>query len=498
VKGTEAGPILSRGSLVVDVEPNAAGLDADELRDAISREAGVRVTSSPTNAGAAGGDTDARSGATRLVVRSGGAHALRFELIDPSGRRVERAIELPEEGGVKARDTAALVAASLLEDEAAALLAALRAESAKPPVEDLEPPPTKKKPRLRLVPPLHACSAYPERPRKFGADFAPYIGTSAVQPPGTVRSLSLQFFGGHEAGVEGVEVAPVVALGGEFVCGVQVAGLAAWVSGPVRGVAFAGGLERATRADGVVFGGLGSLASDVTGVQFGGFGTWADSIRGVQFSGFGAVTVHTVTGVQAAGLSMADEIHGLQLGAIDIAGAVYGAQIGIVDVARTSDVSVGLVTIVVEGRTHLQAFASSDGVATLALQHGSRWVHNFYGGSVSFGSDKPIAAGPLVGVGVHVPIGPRAFVDVDLISHLLFDPNRSVTPQSQWQGRVIAGVELAPGFSLFAGPSYQALLVPTGQTPNVHPGFVLKGSGNIQTDATVYAWPGLVAGMQLL
>ena len=406
-------------SLEVDVEPGAAGLDADALRGAIAREAQVFVTSAAEN------------GAPRLLVRSHGETGLRFELVDPTGRHVERTIDLADEAGEAPShrlDTAALVAASLLEDEASELLATLRSSAASKPA--AAPPPSPKAPAegsAQHVSTLNdACVTRPELVRPIGADLFPHVGTSRFEPPGTVRRASIELVGGTFEGVSGVQFSPLLSFGGKFLCGAGVSVLGGWIDGPLRGVTVSGLFERTGE---IVYGasvaGLLAVSSDVTGAQVAGGATWAENLRGVQgagvstivrsrvqgvqvtggvawasdvaglqWSGVASVALERMRGVQVSPISLAGDVRGLQVGAFNLAGPVRGVQVGVINVARTSDASLGLVSIVTEGRTNLQTFASSDGVVSTALQHGGRWVHNFYGGSISFAGQRASPRGP--------------------------------------------------------------------------------------------------------
>jgi hypothetical protein len=503
----EAAPLPNPDAegLAVDIEPGAGGLDAAALRAAIARETGVSI------AGAVTPQT------TRLVVRQDGPSTLRFQLVEPGGRRaVERSVDLGTVERGSAVDTAAFVAANLLQDEASSLLATLRAREAAPPK-------PKQPPRLELNP----CEARtPNVVTPVGADVAPYVGTSSFEKTGTVRHVSLEFVGGHHAGVRGLQFSPFLSWGGETLCGVQVAGLGAHTSGPVTGATVAGlvsyhggALAGANLAgfgswiDGPVTGaslaGLGIRTEDVTGVAAAGFMTvsrnvqggqlsgainWADGTSGVQLAGVGAFTARRMNGVQLATLTFASEVSGAQLGAFNIGGYVKGVQLGLFNVARTSDASIGMVSIVSEGRTHVDAWAASDATTSVALQHGSKWVHNYYGGTLSFAGDAGVAMGPLIGIGVHLPAAP-VFVDIDAIAHLLFDAKESGVPQTLNQARAIVGLQLAPAFAVYAGPTFNALLTKAGEAPRAGTFSGLEWTeGNV--DQTTYFWPGLLAGVR--
>jgi hypothetical protein len=238
-----------------------------------------------------------------------------------------------------------------------------------------------------------------------------------------------------------------------------------------------------------------TVSRHVEGAQITGAINWADSITGVQAAGLGAFTARQMKGVQLAALSFASEVSGAQLGVLNIGGYVKGVQLGVVNFARTSDASIGVLSFVTEGRTHLDAWAASDATASVAVQHGSRLVHNYYGGTVSFAGDAGVAVGPLLGIGVHLPAAPL-FVDIDVIAHVLFDPQDSSSePQSLNQARVTVGLQIAPGFAAYVGPTFNALMTKPGQATRVNTLPALGWTAE-SADQVTYFWPGVVAGVR--
>jgi hypothetical protein len=450
-------------------------------------------------------------------VLGDGSSKVRFQLVEPGGRRiVERSVDLGTVAPGSAVDTAAFVAANLLQDEASALLSSLRARAAAPPPKPVPP---------RLV--LSPCEARtPDITTPIGADVAPYVGTSSFEKTGTVRHVSLEFVGGHHAGVRGLQFSPLLSWGGESVCGVQFgglgthtsgsvtgasvagllgyhggsvlglsfAGLGGWIEGSATGVSFAGLALRTEDVTGLTAAGFMSVSRHVEGVQLSGLLDWADSASGVQAAGIGAFTARRMKGLQVAPLSFASEVSGAQLGVMNIGGYVKGVQLGVVNIARTSDASIGLLSFVSEGRTHLDAWAASDATASIALQHGSKWVHNYYGGTVSFSGDGGVAFGPLLGIGMHLPLEPL-FFDLDVIAHVFFDERGVNPPQSLQQARLTVGLQIAPAFALYAGPTFNALLTKPGETPHVQTFPALQWT-EASTDQVTYFWPGLVAGVR--
>jgi hypothetical protein len=229
----------------------------------------------------------------------------------------------------------------------------------------------------------------------------------------------------------------------------------------------------------------------VRGAEVGGLIGWADCVTGAQVNGLLSVTSRTLTGFQLAPIAMADEIRGAQVGTVAIAGDVHGAQVGLVSVARTSDASVGLVTIVTQGRTTLHGALGSDGIASVAVQHGSRLVHNYSGGAFSFGG-KSVGFGPLIGIGLHAYEDAGFFVAVDVLATVLFSSG-SGDPQSDYQARAVAGLRLSPSFALYAGPFYDAHFVPDGQTTLAYDGAFLTQTSRTG-GGTLHLSPGLVVG----
>ncbi len=439
------------GALVVDIEPGAGGLDAQQLRDAIAREAAVRVTDVGS------------SGSPRLVVRGDGGHGLTFRLVGSGERDVERTIVLPEGSESKQLSTAGLVAASLLENDAAELLSRLRAEAKKAEPAPAAAPVPKRRPSPRPLPPCTA--ARPELVRFFGADVAPFVGMSAFEPAGTVRNVSVELVGGGASGVAGLEFSPLVSFNNGFVCGLQLSGFGNWTSDRVRGVTLSGAIG------------------------------WADSVDGVQFNGLLSVTTHTIRGFQLSPITMADEVRGMQLGAFNIAGDVHGLQLGVVNVARTADASIAPVTLVTSGRTNLQAFVTTNAVTSIAVQHGSRLIHNFYGGSFSAAAKNGVGFGPLIGIGLHAHEDAYWFLDFDVLAHVLFGLTGSANPQALYEARVVAGARLSPSFALYAGPAFDVLTVQSGQEARALDGLVSKKTVTT-SNGTLHLSPGLVAGVR--
>lgn len=307
--------------------------------------------------------------------------------------------------------------------------------------------------------------------------------------------MQIAGLGAHTSGsVTGVAAAGLAAFHGGDLVGASLAGFGSWIEGTTTGVSAAGLAMRTGDVAGFAAAGFMTVSGKVQGGQLSGAIDWADGASGIQVAGLAAFTAHRMTGVQLATLSFASEVSGAQLGVLNIGGYVKGAQIGLVNIARTSDASIGMLSIVSEGRTHADAWAATDATASVALQHGSKWVHNYYGFTMSFAGDSGTALGPLLGIGVHLPAAP-VFVDIDAICHVLFDPQESGTPQTLNQARAVVGLQIAPEFAVYAGPTFNALITKAGEAPRAGTLSGLEWTEG-DTDQTTYFWPGLTAGVR--
>lgn len=290
---------------------------------------------------------------------------------------------------------------------------------------------------VAVVAPAKPCSsAAPRWP--VGADLLPWVGTSSI-PRGrsATRVLSLNVVAGLSGGLEGVEIGSVGNLQTRFVCGLQIAGAANVVTGPVRGMQIAG-------------------------------------------------VVNVATG----------DVHGVQLGVVNYAARVRGVQLGVLNVAKDSDYSLGLINVIRDGRTHVDAWvAGESGLAAVALKHGGKYWHSIYGvGSkltVQNGASFDFVA--LLGLGAHIPTPhQRLYVDLDGLVHLIhrFDDDDQIATLAQL--RAVLGVRLLDWLSVYAGPSL-SLMLSDGEARPRSPSFAHTIGSAV--DSRLETWPGIVTGV---
>ena len=207
---------------------------------------------------------------------------------------------------------------------------------------------------------VSAAMAQDLTPVEVGVDLVPTIGTSSSMMGTDVRALSLNALGGYSGAVDGIELSMGVNIERYYLSGVQFAGFANLVGTDVDGIQGASALNLVGR--------------DVEGIQMsGGVNLVGGVMDGVQMAAGLNVVAEQVDGVQlSGGANLARDVSGAQIAPLNVAGGhVDGVQIGVVNVARTSDFSLGVVNVILEGRTHIDLTVDelSLGTVTLSLIH---------------------------------------------------------------------------------------------------------------------------------
>ncbi len=309
-----------------------------------------------------------------------------------------------------------------------------------------------------------------------------------------------------------------LAVGGNVVqgdmTGAQLAVGANWVNGTAGGIQAAVGLNVARRS-----GTLGQLAvganvsgTSLAGAQLAVGANWtAGDFGGVQgAAGFNRVQgrmaglqmavgmnwAAETRGAQVSVLNVGGDVTGAQVGIVNVAGRVNGLQLGIVNVAREleSGVPVGLVSIARNGQFHVEAFGNDFNYANTAIKVGSRHLYTtlVLGLGTAEGSRGPSHWSLGVGLGAHLPLSERLFLDVDAVSHTLYDWDASFTGNRLLhQLRVVAGFQVARRLALIGGPTLNVMHDTTG-----------AAVGNVSRlshwdAAGVLVWPGVQLGLRI-
>ena len=500
-------------------------LDAEELRAAVARELGARVTLAD------------RAGAPNtLTLRAGPAGHVVLSYRAADGHLTERTLDLPgsREPAVK---VLALLAGNLVRDEAAELTALLKKKRAgTPPLEtppaDAVPlpapspsapdptlgPPSPSPPALpapQLSPLPDHLDSHPPDPRTsgpaaitarcvpegaphggIGVDFAPFVGTSSFTGLSSVRRFSLNILGGVSAGLDGFEMGGLVNVESAFTCGAQFAGIANLTLGPVHGAQVSVGVNLGLGLRGLQVGLVDVAVGDGRGAQLGLVDVTSGAFSGVQM-GLIEVAAGDLRGGQIGLVNVgAGAVHGAQVGLVNVAGgAVTGVQVGLVNVAETCSFCLGLVNVIRRGRLHLDLWGQESGLLMAGVKHGGDHFHSIYGiGVEPFGRSPRLAFA--LGIGGHLPLSERFFTDLDLIGYSLHDLPSFTSSAMLVQARLVLGVRVALPLAIYAGPSFNVANTSNSRDAGLSPyppSFALStGIGTVQ------GGPGAVLGLQAL
>ncbi|NVI97787.1 caspase family protein [Myxococcus sp. AM009] len=296
--------------------------------------------------------------------------------------------------------------------------------------------------------------------------------------------------------------------------GTQLAIGGNWTHGKAEGVQAAIGLNLA-RASGT----LGQLAvganvsgTSLAGAQLAVGGNWtAGDVDGVQGAvGFNHVR-DRVTGLQVAvGLNWAAEARGAQLSLLNVGGDVKGAQVGLVNVAGRlnglqlglvnvsreleSGVPVGLVSIARNGQFHVEAFGNDFNYANTAIKVGSRYLYTtlVLGMGSMEGARGPSHWSLGLGLGAHIPVSERFFLDVDAVTNTLYDWSVSFEGNSLLhQLRLVAGFQVAPNLAIIGGPTLNVLHDVSGEPASNLSRLPSLDAGGVRL------WPGVQVGLRI-
>jgi hypothetical protein len=341
----------------------------------------------------------------------------------------------------------------------------------------------------------------------FGADFAPYAGTSSVYPDRR-RTLSLNFVGGYARGLNGVELGVGANIESAFMCGVQVAAGANVVLGDARGVQVAVSDVALGNLEGVQVGVATFAKGNIEGVQVGVVSVGGGALDGAQVSVVNllngpvignqtAVVNFASANIQGAQVGVVNvsggNVDGVQVGTTNIAtGQVHGTQVGVVNYADVSDYPVGVVSVVRHGRTSVDGWITEAGIGMVGARHGGRVLHNVYGVGYRLGS--PAGWSFALGLGARAELAPKLHLDVEATAYWVqrgqpFDQDAQIASLG-----ASFGYALTPVFGLFAAPTLNVLVTADKELAGIAPGWAT--TLHEDTSITVRAWPGATLGLR--
>jgi hypothetical protein len=473
-------------SLAVAVAPDVA-LDADQVKSAIAAELGASIVEDAADLGAIDIHIDP---ARRLVV----------EHRRPDGTSLVRVVALP----ALPADRLALIAfvtGNLVRDQLADLGPA--AAAAPTPADVPAGTAVELAPPVELTAPgVTAVTEVPERTVPLSIGLVPPLSTDRLFTSRARVRGAINVILGASSSVDGISISGVADLSAH-VRGRQIGG-AATLAGDTVGVQLAGAGAAARDLRGVQIAGAAGIGRDITGIQIAGAATAARSVRGIQIAGAGAVA-RSVTGLEiAGGAAVAGHVEGAQIAAINVAGSLHGVQLGAINVARharglqlgainISDESdgaqIGVLNFVRKGRTDIDAWAETTGLAALALRHGGRYVHNIYAiGFTPDGGETPLLG---LGIGTHHRLG-GATLDLDAMAwqtHMFGDGIGLLS-----QARATLAIDFG-SVAGFVAAAYNVSVEDAGEERPLRT-MLARTVSEPMSDVDVAIWPSLSVGVR--
>ena len=223
----------------------------------------------------------------------------------------------------------------------------------------------------------------------------------------------------------------------------------------------------------------------------------ASDMKGLQ----GSVLLNraaSLSGMQLAVINVGGDVTGMQLGLINVASVVHGVQLGLVNVANeVNGVPLGLLSFEKKGQLHLEVFGSDIQLTNVALKFGGRHVYTTL--IAGLGPDDRFQRFSLgLGVGGHIPLGSRFWVDVDVAGSQVLSRDAPFSSKSNnllTQARGMVGFQVMPRLAVFAGPTYNAWF--TWGEPGFAKLTTLSVKSHSGTDSRVQHWPGFQLGVRI-
>lgn len=257
------------------------------------------------------------------------------------------------------------------------------------------------------------------RPIQFS--FLPILGTNFRMSGAVTNNLSINFIGGYNGGLNGLELALGFNIIRRNAKGLQLATIMNVVGGDVRAGQFSTLLNLNLQ--------------DMQGVQASVFmNIQVKRFSGLQMAAFMNFTGNTMLGVQAAaGVNYADTVKGMQISSgINIAksevrgiqltaGVNYtkhlrGVQLGIINFADTaSGIPIGLLSIVPKGYWHFDLYGDELTYVNTSIRTGVSYFHNIITAGYAWSAPSPLwRLG--YGIGSEIKLGKkkRGFTNFDL------------------------------------------------------------------------------------
>lgn len=256
------------------------------------------------------------------------------------------------------------------------------------------------------------------------------------------NKVSLNIFWGRNESVEGVEFGGIANSLDRDMTGLQLAGLVNSVGGDVKGVQGAGIVNiNAGRTVGFQGAGIGNINTSKTS---------SEAVHVAGLFNLAADTKFQIAGL----LNIGRDIEGGQIALLNIGRDVKGTQIGLINFSRSSDVPIGLLSLVKKGYNNIElSYNEVWEYNNLAIRLGADAFYNILQASAN-PSQKAYMYG--YGIGTCLKFHPKAYANIELIANKVNEAGGwkstqalNMLAQSKWT----MNVDLLGHISLFVGPT---------------------------------------------
>ncbi len=329
-----------------------------------------------------------------------------------------------------------------------------------------------------------------------GVAVAMGVNTSGGKVRGAQLATALNVASGELNGLQmtaGVNVAAESVRVGQLAVGLNVAGGGVSGTQMSAGLNVAGGDVRGVQATA----GVNVAGGAVRGFQGSAGVNWVGgALSGLQATA-GFNRAESVTGLQVALLNVSGDVTGAQVGLINIGKVVKGAQVGVINVAEeVRGVPLGLLTFEEKGQLHLELWSSDIQLTNAAVKFGGRYVYTTL--LAGIGPDDRLDRYSFgLGFGIHVPLGPRFWMDLDLTGSTIRSVKEPFRGENVLaQTRVMFGFQVANRFAVFAGPTYNGYFAFSPEDQRKVTTFPVR-QHRLDEESTLQYWPGLQLGLRL-
>jgi hypothetical protein len=448
------------------IEVRAQRVSRSALSDALLKE--LRQGGKP-------GEVEQPKGA--LELSDSASNTVRLTYRDALGRVTTRDLYIAPDDP-EALEKITIAAANLVRDQTgaiSALEAQARAEEEaalkaleNAPKPEPKPAPAPPAPTKPVYDPCHPPLAIP-----FGVDLAPMLGTSST-PLGrqTARRVSLGLAGTYSAGVHGIQLSIATNIDRRGMCGAEFAVGLNLNLGDGRGLQLAVLNATLGALRGAQLGVANFARKGVYGVQLGVANVSLGPVKaelGVLNVANGDTKIQlgvaNFTGANAQGqLGVANVAWGNasgQLGVVNIAKERVKSQFGVFNYAGSARAPLGVISIVRDGHTAIEAWVNENGALYGMLSHGGDRIYNMYGVGARFQKEyakNNTRLALVYGIGVRMYNDPRFALDLQMMQELYprVSPWRNHSQTERL--RLAAEIKLSERMSLVPAVGYAIMI----------------------------------------